>query len=103
METQFICLDCGSLIEESDRLENGNFLCPGCNNEYEENELEEYDEDEEEELPDGYEAVCWPKSQYLMEHEDFQELELLPISKYGPCAYKVDSDWLKENFPNLAN
>ena len=103
METKF-CPMCGSAITEECE-NNGVYFCSKCECDSTFDELLENEEDfdDEDELPDGCEVVCWPKSQYLMEHEDFEDLELLPEHKYGPCAYLVESDWLKENFPNLAN
>ena len=97
----FICIDCGCTLRDKNRLPNGNFKCPECGNEYTESELEGYRSNIGDEIPDGCEVVTWPKSQYLMEHEDFEELELMPEGLYGPCAYMVDSEWLHENFPNI--
>ena len=98
---EFICIDCSCALREKDRLSNGNFKCPECDNEYTESELEGFLENMDIEIPDGCEVVMWPESQYLMDHEGFEELELMPESIYGPCAYMVDSEWLHENFPNI--
>ncbi len=54
----------------------------------------------------GYSIVCWPESQYLLDHEEINEYCYLindedGYNNYGPSAYVVDSQWLKINFPNL--
>ena len=54
----------------------------------------------------GYSIVCWPESQYLLDHEEINEYCYLindedGYNSYGPSAYVVDSQWLKINFPNL--
>lgn len=53
-----------------------------------------------------YSIVCWPESQYLLDHEEINEYCYLindedGYNSYGPSAYVVDSQWLKINFPNL--
>ena len=54
----------------------------------------------------GYTIIYWPKSQYLMDNDEINEYCYLINDEdgydvYGPCAYVVDSQWLKQNFPNL--
>ena len=54
----------------------------------------------------GYSIVCWPESQYLLDHEEINEYCYLindedGYNSYGPSAYVVGSQWLKINFPNL--
>ena len=53
-----------------------------------------------------YSIVCWPESQYLLDHEEINEYCYLindedGYNSYGSSAYVVDSQWLKINFPNL--
>ena len=53
-----------------------------------------------------YSIICWPESQYLLDHEEINEYCYLindedGYNSYGPSAYVVDSQWLKINFPNL--
>lgn len=53
-----------------------------------------YDEDELE----GYEIVCWPESQDLMEIEGYRRHSYLidddfGIDKYGSSAYVVEKEW----------
>ena len=53
-----------------------------------------------------YSIVCWPESQYLLDHEEINEYCYLindedGYNNYGSSAYVVDSQWLKINFPNL--
>ena len=110
MEKRF-CPTCGAQIKEEFE-NNGVYFCHKCENEFSFDELDEEEkekedgddeEDSEYEIPDGCEVVYWPDSQYLMDAEDFEDLELLPEDHFGPCAFLVESDWLKENYPNLAN
>lgn len=54
----------------------------------------------------GYSIVCWPESQYLLDHEEINKYCYLindedGYNKYGSSAYIVDSEWIKINFPNL--
>ena len=49
----------------------------------------------------GYEIVCWPECQMLMEIDGFREHsflinDLYGISKYGSSAYVVEQEFLNQ-------
>lgn len=49
----------------------------------------------------GYEIVCWPESQMLMEKEGFYDNCSLinserGLEEYGSSAYLVDEDWYQK-------
>ncbi len=49
----------------------------------------------------GYEIVCWPESQMLMEKEGFYDNCSLinserGLEEYGSSAYLVDKDWYQK-------
>ena len=54
----------------------------------------------------GFEIICWPFSQYLMNGTDYQNFCKLindeeGLKKFGSSAFVVDLRWLKENIENL--
>lgn len=53
----------------------------------------------------GYEIVCWPESQMLMEKEGFYDNCSLinserGLEEYGSSAYLVDKDWYQKFINN---
>ena len=54
----------------------------------------------------GFEIVCWPISQYLVNGPDYQNFCKLindkeGLRRFGACSCVVDLRWLKENIENL--
>lgn len=62
-------------------------------------ELEMWDGDYSKENLEGYEIVCWPESQDIMEYDNYRAFCYLindaeGLEKYGSSAYVVDKEWL---------